>query len=323
MKWFLLHPDGQRYGPADEAELQEWLDEGRAKRDTVVENSTTGEQMTLEAALGLAPEIVIPDISLQTETEEIQEDIAPVVTPLKWAEPEVDPTLPAEAPATPAEYEWPAPSEDEFTSEIGETPPLPVQTVEGSTEPREYGWPDQSEDEYKSEIGEIPAVPVDWSASSEPASKASDWPDGSETALRSEIGAPPPVESTPGYEWPSSPTVSGPPPFEQPVVISADSTEWTPKKGPDKMSKAPRTDYPNPPMAGTKPEKMVGLSVAITTIGFLLFCCVPGPLIGWAIAGAAHKRGAKGAKAAVFYAILMLIATIAFWIYAGNKEPTP
>lgn len=88
MKWFVLHPNGHRYGPADEPELREWLAEKRAKPETEVEDAETGLRSTVAEVLGLTPEIVIPDLTLQTaSTPEPPAALAPLTQPVEPLQP--------------------------------------------------------------------------------------------------------------------------------------------------------------------------------------------------------------------------------------------
>ena len=42
MKYFVLAPDGQKYGPADQDDLQAWITEGRIGPDTLLERESDG-----------------------------------------------------------------------------------------------------------------------------------------------------------------------------------------------------------------------------------------------------------------------------------------
>jgi hypothetical protein len=55
MRFYVLWPDGQRFGPADEALLRQWAQEGRLKPETVLQNESTGQEITAQQ-FGLFPE---------------------------------------------------------------------------------------------------------------------------------------------------------------------------------------------------------------------------------------------------------------------------
>ena len=56
--YFVLDPAGNRYGPADLVQLNQWAAEGRVVRTTVLEHATTGQQVVA----GTLPGLVIPDM---------------------------------------------------------------------------------------------------------------------------------------------------------------------------------------------------------------------------------------------------------------------
>lgn len=53
MRYYVIAPDGQRYGPADISVLNQWVSEGRLAPDTEVEREGDGERMTLSRVDGV------------------------------------------------------------------------------------------------------------------------------------------------------------------------------------------------------------------------------------------------------------------------------
>lgn len=53
MKYYVVWPDGQKFGPADLETLNQWAAEGRIKPDTQLENADTGAQMPAASLEGL------------------------------------------------------------------------------------------------------------------------------------------------------------------------------------------------------------------------------------------------------------------------------
>lgn len=53
MRYFVINPDGQRYGPADLATLQQWANEGRVVATTALEEEATGTRTQASAVPGL------------------------------------------------------------------------------------------------------------------------------------------------------------------------------------------------------------------------------------------------------------------------------
>ncbi|MBX7131947.1 MAG: DUF4339 domain-containing protein [Fimbriimonadaceae bacterium] len=54
MRYYVIAPDGQRYGPADVSVLNQWVAEGRLAADSEVEREGDGERMTLSRVEGVA-----------------------------------------------------------------------------------------------------------------------------------------------------------------------------------------------------------------------------------------------------------------------------
>ena len=54
MRYYVIAPDGQRYGPADVSVLNQWVMEGRLAADSEVEREGDGERMTLSRVEGVA-----------------------------------------------------------------------------------------------------------------------------------------------------------------------------------------------------------------------------------------------------------------------------
>lgn len=55
MTFFVLAADGNKYGPAEEAELTAWADEGRLRPETSLEDALTGEVRRADAVLPRYP----------------------------------------------------------------------------------------------------------------------------------------------------------------------------------------------------------------------------------------------------------------------------
>lgn len=53
MKYYVVWPDGQRFGPADAPTLQQWALENRIDANTTLEDERTGAQMKAGMVLGL------------------------------------------------------------------------------------------------------------------------------------------------------------------------------------------------------------------------------------------------------------------------------
>jgi hypothetical protein len=53
MSYFVVMPDGQKFGPADLAILNQWAGEGRILPDTTIEDATTGHRFMASALAGL------------------------------------------------------------------------------------------------------------------------------------------------------------------------------------------------------------------------------------------------------------------------------
>jgi hypothetical protein len=51
--YYVVHPDGSRYGPADLPTLQDWANEGRLVQATTLIDASTGQQMIAGRAPGL------------------------------------------------------------------------------------------------------------------------------------------------------------------------------------------------------------------------------------------------------------------------------
>ncbi|MBL8048362.1 MAG: hypothetical protein JNJ45_06735 [Chthonomonas sp.] len=51
--YFVVHPSGEKFGPADEATLQQWIQEGRLTPTTVLEDSATRMQFPASSLPGL------------------------------------------------------------------------------------------------------------------------------------------------------------------------------------------------------------------------------------------------------------------------------
>lgn len=58
MNYFVIGPDGQKYGPADINTLNAWAIEGRVVPHTILENVSTGQQVTAANV----PGIVFPQV---------------------------------------------------------------------------------------------------------------------------------------------------------------------------------------------------------------------------------------------------------------------
>jgi len=53
MSYFVVMPDGQKFGPADLAILNQWAGEGRILPDTTIEDASTGHRFMASALAGL------------------------------------------------------------------------------------------------------------------------------------------------------------------------------------------------------------------------------------------------------------------------------
>ena len=53
MQYFVLTPSGQKFGPADLYTLAAWVKEGRVLPNTILEESTTGQQVMANQVAGL------------------------------------------------------------------------------------------------------------------------------------------------------------------------------------------------------------------------------------------------------------------------------
>lgn len=53
MSYFVVMPDGQKYGPADTDLLNNWIQEGRLSANTILEDSQTGQQVAAGTVPGL------------------------------------------------------------------------------------------------------------------------------------------------------------------------------------------------------------------------------------------------------------------------------
>ena len=53
MNYFVIMPDGQKYGPANVDTLTQWANEGRLQPTTIVEIEGTGQQMMASSVLGI------------------------------------------------------------------------------------------------------------------------------------------------------------------------------------------------------------------------------------------------------------------------------
>ncbi|MCE9558104.1 MAG: DUF4339 domain-containing protein [Armatimonadetes bacterium] len=53
MNYFVIMPDGQKYGPANVDTLTQWANEGRLQPTTLVEIEGTGQQMMASSVLGI------------------------------------------------------------------------------------------------------------------------------------------------------------------------------------------------------------------------------------------------------------------------------
>ena len=53
MQYYVIGPDGNKYGPADVATLKSWITENRLTPDSMVEDFNTGQRMKASAVPGL------------------------------------------------------------------------------------------------------------------------------------------------------------------------------------------------------------------------------------------------------------------------------
>lgn len=53
MRYFVIGTDNQKYGPVDLAQLQQWVNEGRVLRNTMVVEESSGQQYAASAVAGL------------------------------------------------------------------------------------------------------------------------------------------------------------------------------------------------------------------------------------------------------------------------------
>lgn len=61
MRYYVLDPSGQRYGPADIRTLNEWAIQGRLTPQTLVEDSSSGMRMAAAAVPGMMfPQVASP-----------------------------------------------------------------------------------------------------------------------------------------------------------------------------------------------------------------------------------------------------------------------
>lgn len=74
MKYFVIMPDGQKFGPADVDVLTQWAHEGRINSQTMLEDAATGQR----APASSVPGIMLP---LSQSMPELQID-QPVQTPM-------------------------------------------------------------------------------------------------------------------------------------------------------------------------------------------------------------------------------------------------
>ncbi len=53
MRYYVIGSDGQRYGPVDVTQLQQWVNEGRVTRTTMVVEESSGQQYAANIIAGL------------------------------------------------------------------------------------------------------------------------------------------------------------------------------------------------------------------------------------------------------------------------------
>lgn len=53
MRYYVLADDGQKYGPADLATLNQWIGEGRLTQQQMLEEETTGRKVAVTSVTGL------------------------------------------------------------------------------------------------------------------------------------------------------------------------------------------------------------------------------------------------------------------------------
>jgi hypothetical protein len=65
MEYFVISPDGQKYGPASVTTLNQWIQEGRLAPQTLLQDATTGAQIVARALPALSfipqPPLAPPD----------------------------------------------------------------------------------------------------------------------------------------------------------------------------------------------------------------------------------------------------------------------
>ena len=65
MRYFVIAPDGSKYGPADLATLREWVGQGRIAPDTMLEEESSRQRVPARLVAGLgfggeAPAVIMP-----------------------------------------------------------------------------------------------------------------------------------------------------------------------------------------------------------------------------------------------------------------------
>lgn len=56
MQYFVVAPDGMKYGPADSETLKQWVAENRLDRNTLLEEADTRQRLRAESLAGLFPQ---------------------------------------------------------------------------------------------------------------------------------------------------------------------------------------------------------------------------------------------------------------------------
>lgn len=57
MQYYVISPDGQKYGPADVPTLAQWAQEGRINPDTMLESAQDASQVPASSVPGILPQV--------------------------------------------------------------------------------------------------------------------------------------------------------------------------------------------------------------------------------------------------------------------------
>lgn len=109
MQYYVIAPDGQKYGPADVATLNQWAAEARLTPETQLEDTTTGARMSASAVPGItfpgaAPGFQQPQPQPQSPYQQPQQ---PYQQPQQPQQPYQQPQQPYQQPQQPGGYQQP------------------------------------------------------------------------------------------------------------------------------------------------------------------------------------------------------------------------